>query len=78
MWARHVMDHAMRHAARHAVRHAVRHATQELPRTVDHNPRTTTYLWHVDIQQALHGHCMGTAWARALRVHRMHAARTLR
>ena len=25
---------------------------QELPRTVDHNPRTTTYLWHVDLDQA--------------------------
>ena len=25
---------------------------QELPRTVDHNPRTTTYLWHVDLDAA--------------------------
>ena len=25
---------------------------QELPRTVEHNPRTTTYLWHVDLEAA--------------------------
>lgn len=25
---------------------------QEVPRTVDHNPRTTVYLWHVDLPQA--------------------------
>ena len=25
---------------------------QEVPRTADHNPRTTTYLWHVELRSA--------------------------
>mgnify|MGYP002637281527 CR=1 FL=1 len=27
-------------------------ALQEVPRSTDHNPKTTTYLWHVDLAAA--------------------------
>merc|ERR1719272_1246151 len=52
---------------------------QELPRTVDHNPRTTTYLWHVDIDQAYRTlerdmfRTMGTLFGRMAHEQRVNA-----
>ena len=52
---------------------------QELPRTADHNPRTTTYLWHVDIEHAYRTlerdmfRTMGTLFGRIAHEQRVNA-----
>jgi len=52
---------------------------QELPRTADHNPRTTTYLWHVDVEHAYRSlerdmfRTMGTLYGRMAHERRANA-----